>query len=319
MIHVKPKIKSVVLSEKYNIKVHLPKMHYFSDRIDSKNYFYFVKHQHAVWDFIYKALPDREFNIDSEADLKELAAGMVKQTTKWFVKDEIYFDILKLITSRVDENILYAINDTAHHYRRAKRQHMKYKSKRIAHLHKIMNDFIRHKDILFHGGIFRSYAINKQLIEFLNKYKNRRIVIVGPPYFLDFGERAGLENYSHINIPYRTATDFIDEILEKVKSNHQDETIYLFVAGALASWFIYKLHATLRNSFMIDIGRALDIFYYEFAYELLWGWLVKPDKKTSEAMKMVSCNMDHRGKDMNYREKYKKNIFSSYDFTYGIY
>ena len=65
-------------------------------------------------------------------------------------------------------------------------------------------------------------------------------------------------------------------------------TIYLLVAGAMASWYIFKLHGVLKDAFLIDVGRAIDLYYYELAEQFHWHWLHKRiTRDTTDAIKRV--------------------------------
>lgn len=127
--------------------------------------------------------------------------------------------------------------------------------------------------------MWKNYGINNELPRFIEKIKDHRIVVVGPSIFKDFDERAGFSNYRHIPIDYRRASEKAFEIHDEILKTSEPNTVYFFVAGALGTWLVTKLHKHLKDVFMFDVGRGLHYYYPKTSY----AWLRYIKKSGAEA------------------------------------
>lgn len=260
-----------------DISVYDPSIEFFMDMIDRRRDFSFVREAHGVWDGI-------NLTIDSNPDLKRIKKFHIgnidylsmllyryrrnqfhTQVRHWHAEDFIWTDNLRMIVSEKPENFFFAISDVAFYF------HDKptHKVRGLCALRQeAMKKVLPEKSIFYNAAVWRKYALNGDLDRFFEKYKDHRIVLVGAGYFKDLGERLGLTNYHLFQIHEIEGCKYAEQYLKELKKLHISfkgiPVLYLFVAGELATWLIIKLHNELPNSFLIDIGRALDKYYLNY-------------------------------------------------------
>jgi hypothetical protein len=103
------------------------------------------------------------------------------------------------------------------------------------------------------------------------------VVAVGPGRLIELAERLPFASFS------LKAADPLDPggrrhtILEALADGHRrfcgEPTAYLFHAGAVAPWWVLRLHGRLRNAALLDLGPALDACIQERVLAPPWGWI----------------------------------------------
>jgi len=286
-----PEIVSMGINS--DILVYNPEIDFFMDRIDEKFYFSYTRQLHGFWDGIIGALHNnpelRDINL-SKTYIKLLAKEITKfkeEEQGFFYEDFIYKDVLNMVISidRWPKNFLLGVNDLGFYQETQSPVVIKNKSYDIwdTHMYKpgrigpqsikayelrqiLIQKFLPKDHIPFEGMLWRRFAFHNKLKDFFLKYKKRKIVIVGPNYYTDFRKLFNLEKYSHVEIDiskaswqaYTLANRIFDEHFHHLKTN--DSVIYFISAGTLGTWLTLKLH-NLPNSFILDVGRALEYFY----------------------------------------------------------
>jgi hypothetical protein len=116
--------------------------------------------------------------------------------------------------------------------------------------------------------VFRRWGHSGKMQRFFNELRDKTFCFVAPYYYANFGDKLQLPNFHHIEIDYLKATMELDETYDKILKKHEELTkdgkdvIYIVVGGAPGSWLVINLHDKLQNAFMIEIGRALDPYYF---------------------------------------------------------
>jgi hypothetical protein len=131
--------------------------------------------------------------------------------------------------------------------------------------------------------VFRTWAVNGTFHEFVTKIKSKRIVLVGPSHLATLGYKLNFPDFTYLPIHDTEALLHLDETKKRILDVHNEqpgkEVIYFFVGGSAAMWLISELHGRLDKSFLIDIGRAFDPYYYydpikKQTPKWMWGgWL----------------------------------------------
>jgi len=283
----------VSMGENSDISVYNPDLNFFTKCIDEKFYFSYTRQLHGFWDGIIGALHNNPElrNINLSKTYIELLAKEIKKFKEeeqgYFYEDFIYEDVLNMITSidRWPKNFLLGVNDLGFYHQAQSPVVIKNKSYDTwdTHIYKpgrigpqsikiyelrqfIIKKFLPKDHIPFEGMLWRRFAFHNKLKDFFLKYKKRKIVIVGPNYYTEFDKLFNLEKYSHIKIDitkaswqaYTLANQIFDEHFHHLKTH--ESVIYFISAGTLGTWLTLKLH-NLPNSFILDVGRALQYFY----------------------------------------------------------
>lgn len=120
-------------------------------------------------------------------------------------------------------------------------------------------------NIGYHSTIWRRYACTGD-INHLFKIKNCQFIIVGPPVFKDFGKKANLKHFHHIQIDENNAILHVKKTKEKIlesynKFNNFDKIIYLGCGGPAVIWPFINFHG-LKNVVMLDVGVSLFAYYF---------------------------------------------------------
>lgn len=101
-------------------------------------------------------------------------------------------------------------------------------------------------------------------------------VVVGPPPLCRALSHLPGVPAIHYSIHPTDARREREKIFQELHALHRrfngEPVAYLFQAATLAVWLIRKLHRRLPGAFLIDLGRALDIFAPELHDEQHWIW-----------------------------------------------
>lgn len=252
-------------------------INYFIDLIDKKKYFSFVRLQIEWWCTARIALQFMGYkgwmfpnNIDfSPKFLKKWGRKMVKAWDEkqcykrpWVFEAYIFESILNMVISEKDDNFYLSVSDRAWYFGK-----LPPKKGAWPWSNKMIKSMIPAGEIPFNSICWRRWGHSGEIHKFFNKFKNKRIAIVGPYYFKNFGEKLGLKKYTHIEIDHIRACHYVENYLEQIKRYHNEvnsneDVIYFFSGGSPGIWLIQQLHSKLSNAFLIDIGRALDVYYF---------------------------------------------------------
>jgi hypothetical protein len=271
------------------ISVYNLNLQFFNEKIDHNDYFFTIRQQHGFWDIIvqliqsfiensnglaldWQAAWNVFCNIDIQNDdnLLLLANIMQNNCGDWKVKQNILYELLQIVTNELPDNIIYCVSDEAYYF--APFPTHSWNDKGFDKRHCVMEKFLLKKECC-NAMIWRKAAMSGELNSFFRKYADHRIVLIGPAYFYDFNKRVGLNCYQHISIPLHGAYAEAEKIVANILDVQSDNTIYLLVAGGVAGWISFELQKNIKKAFVIDIGRALDVYYSEMASFMGWKWL----------------------------------------------
>ncbi|MEZ4886664.1 MAG: hypothetical protein R3E32_18190 [Chitinophagales bacterium] len=283
-------MKKIPLSKKSTIKVYNPSIEFFLARIEAKAYFSYAKQLHGFWDVLLAvmiAYPDLRKIRKDDAYFQKFSTAMSEvliTLSSIQMAHGMYFDVLKLL-SKMDEmpdNFFYGVSDLDF-YPQDSPPHsidsyipnfntfkllsinnpLRCRMMRCGDRQLIIQHFLPESYIPFNGIIWRRYGYNGLLEPFFEKVKdNHHITIVGPHYYHNFGELLDIERFHHIAIDQFRASEKREELLQTIvqhqKTLQNEDAIYFFVASSLSLWLISRLHNKLPNSYLIDVGQALD-------------------------------------------------------------
>jgi hypothetical protein len=274
----------IPLCKNSDIFVYNPKIDFFYKKIESSSYFSSPRQQHGIWDVILSVATLNEVIPDNyELIAKRMSTiHNTKSSRMWSTKKNICEDLLWFMHSKKPLNMLYALSDVGFYCTDLPPHEIDtpYKMDIFGPRHgfrkrqELMKKILPPGEIPFNGVIWRKYSFHGQLQKFISDHSDRKIVLIGPWYFKDFGIRAKLQDYEFIEIDYYKASDECQKTYEAILDKQFKNALYFVVGGSFANWLVFKLHNILAENFVIDIGRALDIYYKELAEQLSWKWII---------------------------------------------
>lgn len=146
-------------------------------------------------------------------------------------------------------------------------QQLKQKNiKHYTYLSKKMNDFLPKWLIPHYSGIWKQSCLDNNFYKFIDEIKKYKVVMIGLPHTKEFLYNSNIENYIHYSLNLKSSSvnnrfNVLND-LKNISLKTQEDKVYLFQCGELFStWLIFNLNKILpENVFLIDIGRAIDIY-----------------------------------------------------------
>lgn len=262
---------------KYSAKY--PRIDFIMDKIKKNNFFTFSKISVEWWQTFYGAIKNinlNEKNINYEIinkNSKKISENMVNfwnttqdQSRNWGVSVETFESVINYITKKCPKNFIIGITD-----RTPGQQYFKnpcypdIHRPRQKHLIKIINKTIHKNNILYDAMCWKYWGCTNKLdniINYANK-KNIKIVIVGPESLKDFNKICNIKNYSYLNIHSTHSVLYVKAYKKMIKSfdeNINENKIYMMQGGSSAMWLCVNLHNQLKNSFIFDVGKGLNMY-----------------------------------------------------------
>jgi hypothetical protein len=276
-------------SDIYNTgrKIIYPKIDFILNNIQNNNYFTFSKISTDWWSLFKNTL------VATNTDIKDIniiqsvnfADAMVNEwikhnnnKTDWVVTSKVIFDVINYITSPIPENFVFSFTDRTPGGPNVfnKKNIFKYPDLNKGRQKFVLDLILKIKDKdtqIFDGMCWKYWAATDELNKIINVANKNdiSIILLAPFYFNNFGEIFNVKKFHTYNLHESKASLFIDkyekEIIELDKTIPGSK-IYLLQAGGPAMWLTCKLHNKLNNSYIFDIGRAIDI-YYRFNNKLM--------------------------------------------------
>lgn len=290
-------ISQMPINVESSYQVLVPNINYFSDKILNQDYFSFTKLSIEWWLMIKKSLTTmkiptnqlRPLLLDNNF-LTKLAHEIVYTWEHgqcgdrlWAADVSIVKRVLKMSIDKRPNNFFVGITDRAFP---ATDQYPSPKGdKWIASVINIIETMLPYGEIPINALVLRTWAVNGAIDQFISKIKHKKIVLVGPSHLENLGYKLNLENYSYMPIHDTeallrapvTKNNILTQHTKLLK--HNKDVIYFIVGGSAAMWLTAELHEKLDRAYIIDIGRALDVYYYydPIKHQLpqwMWGgWL----------------------------------------------
>lgn len=229
-----------------------------------------------------KELPD---NLTDEF-IEKLAYHMLDAAKKqrgvrpWKVKDSVFADIIKYVSKHpLPETMLVGAGSQP--MTASKKLYMPTGSE-IKLISKIVPE-----NNAFFAPVWRRYAFTGELDWFLKKINRYKIVVVGPWYFKNFGQKANLQNFFHIEIHRNNAILHVEQTFNRILKFHKkniannEKIVYLCCGGPAVIWPIINLHDKIDNAVLLDVGMSIQVYYYydpirKNSPRYFWGtWLDK--------------------------------------------
>lgn len=246
---------------------------YYLNKIHNNEYFSLVRFnldafmliRGAYWSMGFKDWPNN-INYEvlktlSEHMEKELNVRNEKRNMDYKITAKNFEGILNLMVNHKPENFYLAVSDRTYYYGKFPPPNGKMW---VANL---IKKIIPNNEHPFNSLNWKSWAVSGQIHKLFTQFPKDKIVVVGPPHFSTIDKKTGNDNITHLKIHPTKASFDSEMIYDKMQQIHEsylkdyDRVIYICEGGAPVNWIIYRLHGMLKNAFMIDIGRALDVYY----------------------------------------------------------
>jgi hypothetical protein len=146
-----------------------------------------------------------------------------------------------------------------------------YQNRELDRRLEIFAAFFAPEQILFDALLWKRWAISGDIGKLAEVVKSHPLILVGPEKFADLGEKWGLSDFTHIRIPPENSQRLRREILAaaaaaveaRLAPAGKPRPVVLFqCGGSLAYWFIRRLWKRHPGVFYLDIGQALDVWYW---------------------------------------------------------
>lgn len=222
---------------------------HFYELVQNNKKFSFTKINHGFWDRI----------IDKR-----------KSKSEFFFNKDVYQKIYIRTKFRLPKKYFYFGVDVGGHeilgYKDLKSTRIKsiisVDQDRVKKIKNIIKKFLPPEYLPYNGHIFRHSAIDNTLIDFLSLFKNYDVITVGHHRLKSLNTLFQFRSFNHITIHSTQAwktKDRVQSILfNKIKS--LDNPVVFLQGAYVATYLIFNLHG---EATLLDMGRALDVFYPE--------------------------------------------------------
>jgi hypothetical protein len=271
-------------------EVLLPSVNHFVDLIDNDIPFHFIRANHGVWDWFHFAYEGRINELDALLNQKEYFT-IAKEVASFHTNSEFYKDREGIKfwhgNSKTIINKLYYFIKTFCEYKNISDKimiglslgvglHDKWGIYHAEHpiqigRKNIVDTFmLNSKFNFYYSGILKHYCVMQELDLLFNKLNELdfNIIFLGPEYFSNIPNVYSINNFEHIQIPIKEASDKFDTYIGYIKSisSNGKKTIVFHSCGHDLSFYMaYMLKDT--KVFGIDIGKSFDLDLKDYVEE----------------------------------------------------
>jgi len=254
------------------------------EKINNNQTFTFSKYSIELWMMVWKSFDGMKVDIETISEdvltSDEFIDALSEQMKiVWNTKQNLgrpwkfYSDTVKRImhkaASENPENFMLGISDLE----------TMMNKKGIMFLKK----FLPANTKIYDSTCWKAAAYNGQIDQFMNNLQDKNVILIGPSHLANLNKKVKLNNFNYIQIDDKEAAlhtkQTAKEILHIHKTNRNKYTVYLIQGGAAAIDLTTMLHDEIKNCCIIDIGRAIDVYYYydpirnKFPKWYWGGWL----------------------------------------------
>ena len=257
-----------------DLRVALPPIEFWVDKIKNKKHFHFVKVNHGFFDHLTRAAQIklganvRGRDIKWSPDLffqggREAANYMHKVPHMYHsqVHPTLYAKAVQALYGDVrnrKKNVYVGISDSNGIAWAKQRGKIGFK-KTYSALMSVVNKEPQRPYL--HGGLFRHYTVANELSDFVKELKKPKnnVIMVGPNYCKRYQKHIG--KFQHVEIPYTNALNELEKIVfecnKKIKPSKHN---IILGSCALISFILarrFRSKGEIHHTF-IDVGRSFD-------------------------------------------------------------
>jgi len=248
-------------------------------KLSDNKYFAFQRISQNIWLMLSKAFKDLNITTYNKDILesKKLSSEMCKIWFRYFNQncesscdEECINDIIKSIVKDRGENFMLGVADSFN---------KPFSDRFLDAISKTVPKNIPIYDAMCWKRWAASGEINKLLKYCAN---NKRIVMIGPKHFNDFGNRIKAKEYYHIKTHSTRAMMYRENYLNELIQLYSPDVVYIMQIGGTAMWLTDKLYHMLDKMFILDAGMALQVYYKEVKLPANYKWLSLGIKNLNE-------------------------------------
>lgn len=268
------KINNVVVKKINNFDVYHPKIEFILDHINKNRYFTFSKISVEWWQMFCHSLINLNISDINDNNIHTISDEMIniwntkQKATRhdWEAKAKILEDVIKFITNKCPKNFIIGITDrTPGKKYTIKPVYPDQKRGRQKIIMQTIKKVIPKENILLDAMCWKYWAIKgdfKRIIDIANK-RDFHVILVGPSTLNNFGNVCKIKNYSYMQIHDTKAALYVEDYKKRIidlDSYIKKRKIYLLQGGSSTMWLCVKLHNKLKNSFIFDVGKGLNLY-----------------------------------------------------------
>ena len=238
------------------VKIYYPNLDFFLEKIKNLEYFSMIRFADWWWEGLLRAFNKIDPSFDIMKDNINLNNSLIKKIGQHFVdvgKNHPYNASLPIMIENVritigecPSNLFFTV--------KADELKRRYLVKKLT-----LND-----EFLY-AHSWRNFATTGEIHRLFEENSNYHFIMIGPFFYKNFGKKLSLNKFSFVEIDERNGCANVDATISKIINMRQaiknQKVICLFSAGGMSPYIITKLHKLLNNTFLIDVGRALDAYY----------------------------------------------------------
>ena len=252
---------------------------YYNQKIKTGEFFAFPKILHGFWEklvgieldqvpegrqkYLYPQEPGQEYNSDHRSRCRVYHPCI----------DNYYGELFKMIKGPQPEGLFLGVS------------HLGF-SGDVALIREpndmlaVMKKLLEGNNALHYGLVWKDACYSGRILDFIKTIRERRVVVVGMEHLRGLQAAWDIPDFHHhlVSPPVMEKLDStILKLLRLNMSMRDKPTVYLFQLGGSASAFvIYSLKRHFKNGWMIDLGRAMDLWLPEGQNQ---AWVLKMEKK----------------------------------------
>jgi hypothetical protein len=269
-----------------DVRVLRPGLPFYLDLLQQRHGFAFVKRTHGFWDglvFLCESAPEIEARVARGESVNAVTVRRVLEDVEVVesaerrsgysehFRDQFYTELVEDL-QRPLEMASYLEANSFRGYPN---------SDACPALHPV--ELLRRAYLSFHtsGRSAHDALVWKQAILdgtfwlVVEAIRNMPVLIIGPPHLATLGKHLGLAEFHHVVIPLAGAPSERRPLLRRCLDTLRHVSgggpaVVLYQAGALAFWLIYRLFPIAPQTFHLDLGRCLDVWYPDVVAQQPW-------------------------------------------------
>lgn len=259
---------------KLEFELHPLNIRFFINRLKENKPFMFLKILHGFWEKIDAFAPNKSFDeimLDISRFYQE--NQLIEHTTSKYLSkeqdniydslanktlrndDRHYFEVLHMIKTMNLNDFILGV-----HYKPWPNSVNLNEMSAINAMNKILPGVE-----VYNGHVLKHACINGEIMKFIKELRNYHVVVIGLYHLENVNHYFHFDDFTFYGVETPLASRR-EQFLMELKEFHENlktkkKKVYLVqLGGSLTAWIGYKGHHFLKDSFFIDMGRAIDIW-----------------------------------------------------------
>jgi hypothetical protein len=272
----------------YEIRIIEPGFDFYLGRVLRREQFVFVKRSHGFWD----RLADACDVVPELIPMVEAASSGCGEEERRMMQEQFLSRLSRLSEEEVrrlegrrgykrywtDDFVIDLLRAVMHPLRRADY----FEAVTLRGLHeearlKMMCRAFMPAYSVFHGAnVWKQAAKSGALLGLCDALRSFAVILVGPSHLSPLGEMLQWPRFRHVGIHPTEAVAERETTLAECRrrvaefSGDVAPVAILFQAGAMSHWLVYRLADDVGSGFLLDMGRALDVWFPEQVQSQPW-------------------------------------------------